>query len=1154
MNGNAFPTYDVVIVGAGPVGCLCALAHARKGISVALLEANTKTTRRMAGEWLHPPAIQILRELGIELDKQEQSSRGRGFAVLPEDNSDPIILPYSDGAYGLACEHTTIISTLREAVVNQSEIDFISPALVRTIEGQRVIFSQEGDMKSVLAERIIGADGRSSVVRRSLGLPIKPKSMDCSRMVGVTVEGGDLPVEGYGHLSCGGPGPMFLYRLGDERIRVIIDIPMHYWTAGDQVGYLSEIAIRFLPKMLRTAFLESLQKGNFHGAVNTMSPRVSYGNTNQVLIGDAAGHYHPLTAVGMTLGFGDALALAESENFSDFAAKRLQAVHTPELLAMEIYEIFADQRIEMMSVRHSLYRCWRKIPSFRNRTMRLLACEDISIVSMAIVGALILLDTFGTIVPKSFSRLAWLRTRDIIHALVVRLNWLIRGIWKLYRVRRKDGKGSARALDDLARALPNAMPASNGESKPSHPKVYSSSEVVDKALKNASTQLANMQRKDGAWEGELTWYSPMLTAQYVLLHYVLGRPIDSDRRRRILQHFAQTRLPDGSWGMYDHSPPHLFITSLVYVAARVLDTERDDPLIEPAREFLQTENVVNIPTWGKFWLSILNLYKWQGVNAMPPELWSLPRWVPLHPSNWYCHMRLLYAVMAVIYSHRFQVPVNPLIISLREELFPEGFENINFSKARNRLRIGDLCSRPNALLRVIFRFAQIFERFHGKRLRSRCKGRLVRRIQWELQTTSHASISPVCGLLNILALWLQDPNDEDSRRAFESIEGWIWEDEELGTRVAGHRSTSWDTGFSLQALATVRGLDGIEDSVQRGIAFLREQQIRISFEGFEEAYRTDPRGGWCFPGKWHGWPISDCTAEAVSGIIAADPKAMSKQSVVDAVQFMLRCQNPDGGFGSYEPRCSMFDLDWLNPAEIFGECMNEKSYVACTASCLSALATCKTHFPHIANQELDRTISAGGTWLRRVQKKDGSWHGVWGVKFIFGTMFGIRGLIASGIDLGDSAIRMACRWLTDRQRKDGGWGEYHSGGLADHYVPHRESQIIQTAWSLIALLEAEDLNWTAISRGIQFLIDTQNADGTWPKQDMTGVIFRTGLVDYGLYRQYFPLHALGLYEQRRQARQNLATSLSHGDKGTSPDLIMHGTKRNQASLQRIHGY
>ena len=143
-------------------------------------------------------------------------------------------------------------------------------------------------------------------------------------------------------------------------------------------------------------------------------------------------------------------------------------------------------------------------------------------------------------------------------------------------------------------------------------------------------------------------------------------------------------------------------------------------------------------------------------------------------------------------------------------------------------------------------------------------------------------------------------------------------------------------------------------------------------------------------------------------------------------------------------------------------------------------------------------------------------------KFIYGTLFGIRGLLAAGARPGDPALRSACRWLLERQREDGGWGEHHSGCLTGRYVPHGESQVIQSAWAMMALLEAGDPDWAAISRGARFLLEAQDGEGAWPKQDMAGVFFRTALLDYVLYRQYFPLHALGLYERRRRNRLDLA--------------------------------
>ncbi len=149
---------------------------------------------------------------------------------------------------------------------------------------------------------------------------------------------------------------------------------------------------------------------------------------------------------------------------------------------------------------------------------------------------------------------------------------------------------------------------------------------------------------------------------------------------------------------------------------------------------------------------------------------------------------------------------------------------------------------------------------------------------------------------------------------------------------------------------------------------------------------------------------------------------------------------------------------------------------------------------------------------------DGSWRGVWGVQYIYGTLFGVRGLVSARAGPGDPALHSACRWLLERQRPDGGWGEHHSGCLSGRYVPHQESQVTQTAWALIALLEAGETDWAAISRGAGYLLAMQEADGNWPKQDMAGVFFRTALLDYVLYRQYFPLHALSLYEQRRRKR------------------------------------
>ena len=665
-------------------------------------------------------------------------------------------------------------------------------------------------------------------------------------------------------------------------------------------------------------------------------------------------------------------------------------------------------------------------------------------------------------------------------------------------------------------------------------------EAARESLQLATDQLLSLQHEDGRWEGEMVW-CPMLAAQYVLLTHITGLEVDQGRRRRLLRHFERTRLDAGLWGLHEHSQPYLFVTTLVYVAARLLGVSRDDTLIVRAGYFLRNEGVLGIPSWGKFWLAIMNLYDWRGVNSVLPEIWLLPSWIPLHPSNWYCHTRLIYTAMSVVHAHRFQVPESPVIKALQQELYPGGMANIDFVAGRGRLREGDLFAKPTIWLRIGYVVCRLIDRFHSARVRRKCVESLIGRIRWELESSSHTSISPVSGFINILALWLQNPNDPDCRKAMAKLDDWIWEDEEDGARVTGARSGSWDTGFVLQALGLASDRPGLADAIARGSDFLRRNQIRAAFDGYEAAYRNNPKGGWCFAGIWHGWPVTDCTGEAVLGQLATQPQKCEPAALREAIEFMLRGQNSDGGFGSYESRRASIGLEWLNPAEMFGESMTEHSYIECTASSVAAICACKQHFPDVVGKDAKLAVARAADWLREVQVRDGSWRGVWGVQFIYGTMFGIRGLVAAGAQPDDPSLSQACQWLLDCQREDGGWGEHHSGCLVGRYVPHDRSQVIQTAWALIALLEAGVSDWSAISRGVQFLIETQRADGTWPRQDMVGVFFRTALLDYQLYRQYFPLHALGLYEERSQSR-----GISMSD-GACPSLLHENPRKHRVT-------
>ena len=89
-------------------------------------------------------------------------------------------------------------------------------------------------------------------------------------------------------------------------------------------------------------------------------------------------------------------------------------------------------------------------------------------------------------------------------------------------------------------------------------------------------------------------------------------------------------------------PSTLFGTGISYVTLRILGLSKDHPVCVKARRTIHkmgmqylsdihgylsalmltfSGGAIAIPTWGKFFLAMINCYDWEGNNSIPPELW-----------------------------------------------------------------------------------------------------------------------------------------------------------------------------------------------------------------------------------------------------------------------------------------------------------------------------------------------------------------------------------------------------------------------------------------------------------------------------------------------------------------------------------------------------
>jgi 2-polyprenyl-6-methoxyphenol hydroxylase-like FAD-dependent oxidoreductase len=367
---------ESAVIGAGPVGSLTAISLAREGNEVALFEADASQRPRFAGEWLHPAGIRALNRAGV-LEPRELESRGiahRGFAIFPDDGSEPVLLDYPEGDRGLVCEHNDLVEMLRGKARAEPGVRFVTGARVAKVEKGSLHYRLAGeeDTRTHFAGRIVGADGRGSVVRPALGLTRSSKLI--SYMLGLTLHDIELPFEEYGHVILGSPGPILLYRISPDTVRASIDVPREMGSGRVDWGkVLREHYVDHFPGSLRGSLEEAIESGDFGFRANRYRPRIEYGNEFLSLVGDAVGFQHPLTAMGMTLGFQDAEGLARFESFSDFQKERRSMTLVPELLAMALYQAFCGGEQGASEVRKAIYSMWRRYPKERERTMRLLA-------------------------------------------------------------------------------------------------------------------------------------------------------------------------------------------------------------------------------------------------------------------------------------------------------------------------------------------------------------------------------------------------------------------------------------------------------------------------------------------------------------------------------------------------------------------------------------------------------------------------------------------------------------------------------------------------------------------------------------------------------------------------------------------------------------
>jgi squalene-hopene/tetraprenyl-beta-curcumene cyclase len=620
---------------------------------------------------------------------------------------------------------------------------------------------------------------------------------------------------------------------------------------------------------------------------------------------------------------------------------------------------------------------------------------------------------------------------------------------------------------------------------------------LDTAIERATDYLLSVQYQEGYWWAELESNST-ITAEHLFLTHILG--IGSQELwDKIARQLLSWQREDGTWAIWYDGPGDLSGTVEAYVALKMAGVDPDSPEMTKAREWiLQKGGVERVRNFTKIWLALMGEWPWEGLPVIPPEVVLLPKWFLINIYEFGSWARGTMVPLTIVYAHR---PVFPIPSHARiNELFPRGRANADLSLPKKRSAWGRFFTFADKVLRV-------HEHSRWKPLRKRA---IKLAEEWIIARQEAdgcwGGIQPAW-VYSLIALYVlgHDLEGPILKKGIEGLKRYSIE-EDGKFRFQSCISPVWDTGLAMIALQDA-GLPADHPALVKAGKWLLNEQI---FVGGDWQVKCKGRpGGWAFEFDNDVYPDTDDSSVVMMAIQRTDLPGRAKEYAISrGLEWLLAMQSSNGGWGAFDRNNTRALLREI-PFADFGEMIDPPSVdvTGHIVELLGRLGYRKGFRP------LDRALA----YLKREQEPDGAWYGRWGVNLTYGIGYVLPALAAVGEDMRAPYVRRAVDWLISHQNEDGGWGERVEGYYDPTWRGRGPSTASQTAWALLALLAAGEIDHRATKAGIEYLIRTQEKDGSWDEPYFTGTGFPPDfMIKYHLYRDVFPVMALGRYRNARR--------------------------------------
>ena len=623
---------------------------------------------------------------------------------------------------------------------------------------------------------------------------------------------------------------------------------------------------------------------------------------------------------------------------------------------------------------------------------------------------------------------------------------------------------------------------------------------LDAAITSATDALLAARLDGGHWCFELE-ADATIPAEYILLRHFLGEAPDLALEEKIGRYLRRIQGEHGGWPLFHGGAFDISASVKAYFALKMIGDAPDVPHMARAREaVLAHGGAGEANVFTRTQLALYGQIAWRALPSMPVEMILLPRWFPIHLSKMSYWARTVLAPLLVLMVLKPQA-VNARGIGVEELFLPKGAKKP--PRKKSHVKPG-WAAFFNGIDVVLKRVDGAWPKVTRKRAIDRAVAFIRERLNGD---DGLGAIYPAMAgsVMMFRALGYADdhPDYVIARRSIEHL--LVVKVDEAYCQPCV--SPIWDTSLAAHAMLET-GDARAEAAAADALRWLKPHQI-LDVEGDWAVARPGLRpGGWAFQyGNAH-YPDTDDTAVVAMAMDRAKPKladgAAFDEPVLRAVEWIEGMQSRDGGWGAFDADNAYHYLNNI-PFADHGALLDPPT-IDVTARCIGLLA-------QLGEPKDSPRMQAAIRYLESEQLADGSWFGRWGVNYVYGTWSALCALNAAGIPREAPSVRKAVDWFVAIQNPDGGWGEDADSYKLDYagYEP-APSTASQTAWALLGLMAAGEVEHPAVLRGIAYLVARQEADGFWGQEHYTGGGFpRVFYLRYHGYPKYFPLWAMARY-------------------------------------------